>query len=636
MGWPHVTGNSSANRFSDASDIDASNVGQLVVAWQKEVTLPSIARLHQRSPDSRARASAATGQQCAGCHASSHRFEATPLLIGDALLTSTPWGGAVALDPRTGAVQWRFDPGIDYGRSYPEGLTSRGVAVWQSPANPTGQPCSQRVFVATVDAQLWAVDAESGRACQEFGARGLVVIQRCGGRSAARLGPTSPPAVVGSVVVVTIPGASEPGEVHAYDVASGGRRWCRQLARESVEASRARLSKGEGEPSIPASGNAWSIVTADVERDLLFVPVGNPSPSYFGGGRIGAPDLANAVVALRASTGDLVWFQQLVRHDLWDYDVGTPPLLMDWSVEGRPIPAVVVGTKAGMLFVFDRVTGQPLVPIDERPVPVSDVPGERSSPTQPFPRSDALRFHGGPLTANSMFGLTPADRNECVEGFSALRYEGQFTPPSLRGSLHWPGFAGGVNWDGLAFDPQTRTMLVVVKRLATVATLVRRESMTLATEMEMLGMERAEQTGTPYGALRRPFVASSGVPCSPPPWAEIVALNVDSLTVRWRRPIGAVPWLSSHPEYRSWGSLVFGGALVTGGGVVFIAASQDDKVRALSIASGEVLWEFSLPAGGQASPMTYVVDGRQYVVIAAGGHSGIGSPGNWVVAFSFR
>jgi quinoprotein glucose dehydrogenase len=378
----------------------------------------------------------------------------------------------------------------------------------------------------------------------------------------------------------------------------------------------------------------WSLISVDPKRDLLFLPTASAAPDFYGGERPGRNDHANSVVALRASTGTLVWSFQVVHHDLWDYDVAAQPLLATIRRSGQEVPAVIIGTKSGMIFVLHRETGRPLLPIEERVVPPSDVPGESAWPTQPF----AMRpppLLGTRLTADSAFGVDDAERAYCREAIRRLRNEGVFTPPSLRGTLEWPGFWGGINWDGMAWDPERQRLVTTVKRMAMAVRLHRRGDQ-IAQANPNEGREHITQPGTPYTATRMPLIAPSGTPCSPPPWGSLLAVDFSEsdASVRWSRPLGVVPWLRRYPRYREWGSIVFGGVLVTAGGLVFAGASQDGMFRAFDVDDGRQLWEHRLPAEGQATPMTYVVDGQQFIVIAAGGRGRMGSAGGWIVAFS--
>jgi quinoprotein glucose dehydrogenase len=375
-------------------------------------------------------------------------------------------------------------------------------------------------------------------------------------------------------------------------------------------------------------------MSADESRDLVFLPTSSASPDFYGGERLGHNAHANSIVALRASTGTVVWSFQVVHHDLWDYDVAAQPLLASLRTRIGEVPVVIVGTKTGMLFVLHRETGVPILDVEERGVPRSDVPGEVAWPTQPFPRVPPPLL-GERLTPDSAFGVNEEDRVFCRERIRALRNEGIFTPPSFQGTLQWPGFWGGVNWDGLAWDPVNQRVVLTLKRVAMMVTLHERTSHGIGAAT-ILGAEFLAQDGARYGASRAPVVAPSGIPCTPPPWGKLVAVDVssESASVRWSRPLGSVPWLRSHPGHSDWGSIIFGGPIITAGGLVFVGASQDNRLHAFDVDTGELLWEHQLPAGGQATPMTYVFEGKQYVVMAAGGRGGVGAPNGWIVAFA--
>lgn len=595
----------------------------------------SLRRARMRS-DASIRQAAPSSGSCGFC-----RFEATPLMVGGMLYVSTPLNRVLALDPATGATRWTFDPHVDVTARYAEDLTSRGVSAWVDDMALSGGRCARRIFLATVEARLYALDAASGALCESFGDSGLVRLDLHAGLNGRQVETsqytvTSPPAIAGDVVVVGsaiskgLRQEVASGMVRAYDARTGALHW----SFDPVPRTEDHPAWGFWTPQAARTtggANVWSIISADPERDLVFLPIGSAAPESYGGGRLGRNDFANSVVALRASTGDVVWSFQTVHHDLWDYDVAAQPVLVTLRRGGREIPAVIVANKAGMVFVLHRETGTPLLPVEERPVPASDVPGETTWPTQPFPARTPM-LHGSLLTADSAFGISAADRTFCRERIAGLRSKGTFTPPSVQGTLVWPGYWGGINWDGIAWDPVRQLMVTTIKRLATVVQLHPRGE-ELRTDRQP-GIQYMPQQGTPYSMSRGPLVARSGVPCTPPPWGLLAAVGLADDSVRWRRPLGAVSFLASFPNSGSWGSIVFGGPLVTGGGLVFIGASQDDRFRAFDIDTGNLLWEYQLPAGGQAAPMTYRYRGRQYVVIAAGGRAGIGSPGDWIVAFA--
>jgi quinoprotein glucose dehydrogenase len=611
--WRAYGGDPGGTRYAPLTQIDSTNVGRLRLAWVYR-----------------------TGDLM---H-SSGRFEATPLLVAGTLYVSSPLGRVSAVDPATGAERWTFDPDVDLGGNYGD-FANRGVATWRDARAPAGSVCRRRIFVATVDARLIALDGATGNPCAHFGTGGTVDLTRDLLNSPAYTGEyevTSPPTVVHDLVVVGSGVADNQrtdapnGVVRAYDPRTGRERW-----------SWDPIPRRPGEPGYDTwhgdsahrtgAANVWSVMSADTARDLLFVPVGSASPDFYGGLRLGQNLYANSVVALQASTGAVVWHFQVVHHDLWDYDVPAQPVAFTLRRGGRAIPALAVATKMGHVFVLDRRTGKPLVPVEERPVPQTDVPGEETSPTQPFP-PPAYRLVPESLPPSDAFGVTDAARAQCRAAIAALRSEGIFTPPSTRGSVNFPGHIGGANWSGISADERDGLLIAPVNHLAMVVTLIPRDSLH-AMRMAHPGEEISAMRGTPYGMMRTALLAPGPVPCNPPPFGELVAIDLALNRVKWRVPLGYLPGLADVPGGKTWGSVSLGGVLLTKGGLAFVAGTFDQQLRAFDVANGKELWSAPLPAGGQALPMTYLAGGRQYVVIAAGGHDRLHTKmGDYVLAYA--
>ncbi len=600
-GWPSYSGGPGGERYSPLAQIDRENVARLAVAWTYRTGALDV------KTDLNAKAA----------------FEATPILAGGKLFLSTPYAHVIALDPASGEKIWEFDPKLDVSHDYSE-VTSRGVAAWQDARAQAGQPCALRVFVGTLDARLIALDGATGKPCGDFGSKGAIDLTRgVELRDVGNYQVTSAPSIAGELVIV---GSSigdnravdiERGIVRAYDTRSGALRWSWDPIPWAND-SRPRTG----------GANAWSTLAVDPARDLVFVPTGSASPDYFGGGRKGDNKWANSVVALRASTGRLVWGFQVVHHDLWDYDVAAQPSLFTWK-DGRP--AIAITTKMGRLFVRDRVTGTPLLPVEERAVPRSDIPGEAAWPTQPSGITLATEV----LRPADAWGLDAEERQWCAGRIAASRSEGLFTPPSLRGTIVFPGNAGGVNWGSSAVDPQRHLLLMNMNHLAMWVKLIPRADLAAAyaaRDQNRMAGEFARQSGAPYGLYREPLLSPRHkLPCNPPPWGTVTAVDLDSGRKVWETPLGSMV-----PGQQT-GALNFGGPIVTAGGLVFTAAAWDGYLRAFDIESGKELWAYQLPAGGQATPMTYSIKGKQYLVIAAGGHGKLGTKqGDYVLAFALR
>jgi quinoprotein glucose dehydrogenase len=605
------------NHYSGLTDITRETVAHLEVAWS------------YRTGDVHEHVNGMAGTA----------FEATPIMVGGVLYVSTPYSRAIALDAETGAELWTFDPVLDRTDREHATLTSRGVAHWADPERDPSAECAGRVFLAAYDGRLFSLDAATGVPCSDFAGGGAIDLRDGVGRIEGRrhqYAETAPPTVVNGLVVV---GSSifdshfadaPSGVVRAYDARTGALRWSFEplLGVGAYDASGEWIQAG--------AANTWATMTADAERDLLFVPTGSPSPDHFGGLRPGDNGYANALVALRASTGEVVWHFQAVHHDLWDYDLASPPALIEVERDGVRIPAVVLATKMGYVFVFDRETGEPLFPIVAMAAPGSDVPGEVVSPTQPVPVLPRPLAPQG-LTPRDAWGITPLDRAACRQRIASLRSDGPYAPPSVRGTIAYPGFIGGMEWGGVAYDPASGLLVTNTNRVAMVATLIpRAEAATAATTDPGGKFSVAPQERTPYAVRREPLLSPLGIPCSPPPFGMLHAVDMRTGDVVWEVPLGRMTDLTRVPTPLSWGSPNLGGPLVTGG-LVFIAATMDRRLRAFALESGEVVWTAKLPASAQASPLTYRArpGGRQYLVIAAGGHDPMGSSlGDHVIAFA--
>ena len=612
--WRHYGGDAGGSRWSPLEQITPSNVADLELVWE----------FH-------------TGDVVAEGPGKS-TFQATPILVGETLYFCTPRNRVFALDAETGAQRWVADPRTRTEPSWQR--TCRGVA-WARTGGPgDAGACVERVFTATMGARLFAFDAQTGRPCEDFGEAGSVDL-RVGvtGFAAGEYGVTSPPAVVGDVVAVGAMVAdgrrldAPSGVVRGFDARSGALRW----AFDPVPPGTPPLPPAaDGSPRYhPGTPNAWSIFSADPDRDLLFVPTGNPSPDFYGGQRRGLDHYGSSVVALRGSTGEVVWHFQTVHHDLWDYDVPAQPTLLEVTgPDGRRVDAVGQTTKMGFVFLLDRETGEPIFPVEERPVPASDVPGETTSPTQPFP-THPLPLLEARLGPEDAWGLLPWERRDCRRRLEALRSEGIFTPPSFEGTLQHPGVGGGSNWGGMAVDRERGLLVMNLNRMPVVERVVPRDAADTI-EFEKPRSTLFRQLGTPYAQFQGVLTSRLGVPCTRPPWGTLTAVDLASGEKRWEVPFGSTRDMAPWPFWVEWGMPSAGGPIVTRSGLVFIGAAMDDYLRAYHVETGELLWKQRLPAGGQATPMSYrLPGGRQFVVIAAGGHGTMGTtPGDSLLAYA--
>ena len=602
--WPYYGHDAGGMRYSPLAQINRNNVTTLKVAWTFHVGDISDGSGHKKRSG----------------------LETTPILVDGTLYLTTAFNRVFALDPETGKQLWVYDPMTEIAGDYGDGLINRGVTAWLDPVLPKGKPCRRRIFETTLDARLIALDGLTGEPCRDFGNHGQVSLRDVARYIPGQYHMTSPPAVIDDVVVVgsAIDDNSRvdmpSGVVRAFDARTGSLRWkWEPLPPNEPESN----SKAPGKTWRTGAGNAWSVMAVDQERDVVFVPTGSASPDYYGGLRPGDDKWANSIVALRGKTGELVWGFQLVHHDLWDYDSASPPLLTHLQHDGKTIPVVIQGNKTGFLFVLNRDTGAPIFPVEERPVPQTDIPGEVTSPTQPFPLAPPA-VAPQKLSADDAWGITPQDRDFCRDVLKSLRNDGLFTPPSLRGTLSVPGNVGGMNWSGYAFDAQNSLLIVNANNLPAKMGLIPADKYWDAADHNTKDAEYTQQSGGPYGLFRSLiFAKAHHLPCAPPPWGTLTAVDMSAGTVRWQVPLGS---LAPDKPVVPVGAPSLGGPIVTAGGLVFIAGTMiDPSLRAFDVETGKEIWKAKLPTSGGATPMTYQTrkGGKQFVVIAAGGHRGV-------------
>lgn len=616
--WRAYGSDGGGSRYSPLAEINRDNVKDLKVAWT-----------YRAGEDS-------------GANSENAAFEATPIIDRGTLYLSTPYNRVIALDAATGRERWQYDPKVDRGVRYSE-VTSRGVSIWQARLAKNRARCHRRVFIATLDARLIALDADDGKPCEDFGDQGQIDLKRdVRFTEAGAYVVTSPPAILNDLVIV---GSAigdnrgveqERGVVRAFNARTGKLVWSWDPIPQNAGDPARQSWAGESAMKTGAA-NAWSIITVDEQRDIVFIPTSSPSPDFYGGERIGDNNYANSVAALRGATGRLLWHFQVVHHDLWDYDVASQPTLVTVKQGGTRIPAVAVATKMGHVFVLNRLTGKPVFPVEERAVPISDVSGEQAARTQPFPILPAP-LSPFKLSIYDAWGITPTDRQWCEDRLKEYRNEGIFTPPSLKGSLFYPGNVGGMHWGSMSYDPVRNLLIVNTNRLATIVRLIPRseaDKVRASSEGQRLRGEFGRQSGTPYVMYREPFLSPSGLPCNPPPWGTLAAIDLNDGSVRWEVPLGTFAGLANHPQAKEWGSINLGGAMTTGGGLVFIAAAMDTVLRAYDVETGKEVWQAELPASAQATPMSYQVGNRQFIAICAGGHGRLRTKrGDYVVAYA--
>ncbi len=608
--WLYYGGDAGGTRYSTLTQINRENIGQLELAWSYRT---GVAELPPEILNIAA-------------------FHATPLKLparaGGHLVFCSPLNQVIALDPATGEERWRYDPEIDLS-PFAGRFNCRGISQWQDPDAAPDAACAWRLFMGTNDRRLIALDARSGAPCVGFGQEGIADLNQMVAATPPESRLTavqfvSPPAVYGDVVVLGSTNNAKFRDAHApsgmmraFDARTGKLRWTFDTL--------VRLPGGAHTPTADHVGgaNVWSMLSVDTDRGLLFVPTASPSPDFYGALRPGDNRYANSVVALDIASGKVVWHQQLVHHDVWDYDLPAQPILADITRGGESVPVVIQLTKMGMVFTFHRATGEPFFPIEERPVPQGGLPDEQLSPTQPFPvKPPPLVKHG--ISPDDAWGFTFLDRSACRKVIENSDHGEIYTPPSTRGTVLVPAPSGGHNWGGGAYDSGRNLLITPVSQVGFVVRILPLDQVDPANDDHpMAGMPfgpPGSVNGTGYALQQRPFLSPMFSPCTAPPWAKLVAVDMTEGVIRWEVPLGVLDKLMPVPIPLKFGTPFSGGPIVTATGLVFIGATLDERVRAFDTETGEELWQIDTPTAANATPMTYMAAGRQFVVIAAGGH----------------
>lgn len=602
--WRFYGRDAFGSRYAPFDQIHRGNVGSLEVAWTF------------RTGDI-----AANGSE----------DQNTPLQVGDTLYACTPRNIVIAIDAETGKERWRFDPKADNVLRW---RRCRGLGYHQSKAGPDAA-CAARILVGTIDARLIALDAHTGRPCDDFGDKGTVdLLNGLGTVKPGFYFVTSPPTVARGKIVIGgwVLDNAETGEpsgvIRAFDAMTGAFAWAWDMGRPGEHGL-----PPAGESFTPGTPNSWSMHSYDDALGLVYIPTGNATPDYWGGHRSAAAEqFSSSVVALDIETGALRWSFQTTHHDLWDYDVPAQPVLVDLPGEdGTTLPALIQATKRGEIFLLDRRTGAPLAEVQEKPAPQGAALGDRTAPTQPY-SVGMPSFAGAPLREADMWGITPLDQLLCRIQFKRLRYDGPMTPPSVTGSLQYPGNGGGINWGSVAVDTGRMIMIVNDIKLANAVRLIpRAELAENGPNAKHRGV--SPQLGTPFGVESGTMMSVLDLPCQRPPYGAISAVDLVSRQVLWSRPVGTAEALIGLPVPEGMPTL--GGALVTQGGVAFFAGTQDFYLRAFDTETGAELLKAPLPVGAQATPMSYVApSGRQMVVISAGGARGMPGRGDYIIAYT--
>lgn len=564
-------------------------------------------------------------------------YQVTPLKVGDTLYLCTPHNWAIALDAATGKEKWKYDPNVGFNPDR-QHQTCRGVTYYADPAATPGQPCAERVYLPTSDARLIALDAANGQVCTSFADNGTLHLEQgMPYNPAGYYYSTSPPVAVAGKIIVggavndNYSTKEQSGVIRAFDINTGALIWNWDSGNPEQTAP-----LPPGQKYTVNSPNSWSVSSVDENLGLIYVPLGNKVPDQLGMDRSeNVEKYSSSIVALDINTGQVRWVRQTVHHDLWDMDVPAQPVLLDITKEdGTSVPALVGPTKQGDIYVLDRRTGEPIIPIKEVPAPGGAIPEDFTAPTQPV---SGLSFEPPPLTEKDMWGITLFDQLACRIEFHRLKYEGRYTPPSLEGTIVYPGNFGTFNWGSIAVDPSRQVMFGMPTYLAFISKLVPRSEVPPpgeGTKGSEQGLNRNE--GAPYAVILKPFLSPLGIPCQAPPWGYVAGADLRTGKIAWKHRNGTTRDMTPIPLPFKVGVPGIGGPMITASGVAFLGATVDDYIRAYDLTTGKQLWRARLPAGGQATPMTYTAaDGRQFVLIVAGGHGSVGTkPGDYVIAYT--
>jgi len=596
--WYTFNGDLGAQKFATSSQITPDNVSQLKPAWQ------------MHTGDFSQGAAVGEGQAGHEHGIPATVWSATPLFVNDTIYVSTPFYRILAVEPDTGKLKWAFDPHAKLEAVTQPDLKSRGAAYWQAAEPAAGQPCQKIVYTGTMQGKLWAIDADTGRVCGGFGKDGAVDVNQW--NTVNNVFPMSllqPPTVYKDKLFVGWGGKdwafakTPPGVVFALDAQTGALKWQFDPLTPDQQKRTGKI-------------NVWQSMTVDADHGLLLIATSPPSPDDYGGDRKDSYPYANAVVALNAESGEVVWSRQLAHHELWDYDLASTPTLLDINKDGQTIPALVQTSKQGFIFVLNRLTGEPVFPLNEVKVPQTDVPGEATAPTQPEPMIPPPTV---PQKMPSVYWLADLlSGGRCSSELKGYRNEGIYTPPSLQGTIVYPPSTGGVEWGGGALDPRSNTFVVNSSSVAFVYKLIPRKDYAEAEKEDRA--DTYPQLGAPYGVQLKMFANWLGMPCWKPPYGTLSSYNLNTGKLLWRQPFGEIQKYGFYMPY-SWGTVTIGAPVITSTGLIFIGASMDSRVRAYDLKSGKQLWRWLVDAPTVSLPAVYTYKGREYVAFAVGGNS---------------